>query len=56
MTNSDTSIPNGWKEITLKNAIKIIGGGTPRTNIAEYWNGNIPWLSVAILLVLLVKD
>lgn len=24
----------------------IIGGGTPKTSNPEYWNGNIPWLSV----------
>ena len=24
----------------------IIGGGTPKTTNAEYWNGTIPWLSV----------
>ena len=26
--------------------IKLIGGGTPKTNIEEYWNGDIPWFSV----------
>ncbi|MFV8332113.1 restriction endonuclease subunit S [Flavobacterium sp. GSP14] len=31
---------------TLSNEIKIIGGGTPNTNKGEYWNGNIPWLSI----------
>lgn len=30
----------------LIDAIEIIGGGTPKTSCAEYWNGNIPWLSV----------
>ena len=24
----------------------IIGGGTPKTSKKEYWNGNIPWISV----------
>lgn len=24
----------------------IIGGGTPKTTMSEYWNGKIPWLSV----------
>ncbi len=24
----------------------LIGGGTPKTSNPEYWNGNIPWLSV----------
>lgn len=24
----------------------IIGGGTPETSKPEYWNGDIPWISV----------
>ena len=23
----------------------VVGGGTPKTSIEEYWNGNIPWLT-----------
>ncbi|MDD4219736.1 MAG: restriction endonuclease subunit S [Sphaerochaetaceae bacterium] len=34
------------KETTLSNIIEIIGGGTPKTSVPEYWDGNIPWLSV----------
>ena len=30
----------------LVELMDIIGGGTPRTTKAEYWNGTIPWLSV----------
>ena len=30
----------------LSEIVDIIGGGTPKTNVAEYWDGNIPWLSV----------
>lgn len=30
----------------LSEIMDIIGGGTPKTSIAEYWNGDIPWLSV----------
>lgn len=36
-----------WRECKLSDVIEIIGGGTPKTSVAEYWNGNIPWLSVA---------
>jgi type I restriction enzyme S subunit len=35
-----------WKETTLGEIIEVIGGGTPKTSIDEYWNGDIPWLSV----------
>lgn len=30
----------------LSEIMDIIGGGTPKTNKPEYWNGDIPWLSV----------
>ena len=26
---------------------QIIGGGTPKTEVLEYWNGDIPWLTPA---------
>jgi type I restriction enzyme S subunit len=35
-----------WKEYKLSDITEIIGGGTPKTTIPEYWDGNIPWLSV----------
>jgi type I restriction enzyme S subunit len=35
-----------WSSITLADAIELIGGGTPKTTTPEYWNGDIPWLSV----------
>ena len=35
-----------WNEVKLGDVIQIIGGGTPKTSVPEYWNGEIPWLSV----------
>lgn len=37
---------SNWQEFKLSNIIHILGGGTPKTNVPEYWNGDIPWLSV----------
>ena len=34
-----------WEENSLLEIIQLIGGGTPKTAISEYWNGDIPWLS-----------
>jgi len=31
----------------VANIAEIIGGGTPKTSVSEYWNGNIPWISIA---------
>jgi type I restriction enzyme S subunit len=30
----------------LADVINLIGGGTPKTSVPEYWDGNIPWISV----------
>lgn len=30
----------------LSELMDVIGGGTPKTSKPEYWNGDIPWLSV----------
>ena len=35
----------GWKEDSLLSLIELVGGGTPKTAIAEYWDGDVPWLS-----------
>ncbi|WP_300379449.1 restriction endonuclease subunit S [Clostridium sp.] len=35
-----------YKNYKISQLLEIIGGGTPKTNIKEYWNGDIPWLSV----------
>ena len=32
---------------SLNEILNIIGGGTPKTSVKEYWNGTIPWLSIA---------
>lgn len=39
-------MPNNWKKYKLSEAFDIIGGGTPKTKVEAYWNGDIPWLSV----------
>ena len=34
------------KKRSIAEVCDIISGGTPKTNIPKYWNGNIGWLSV----------
>ncbi|WP_247951249.1 restriction endonuclease subunit S [Streptococcus cristatus] len=34
-----------WEEKKLGEIVDIIGGGTPDTNVKEYWNGEINWFS-----------
>lgn len=35
-----------WKECKLKEIMDLIGGGTPKTSNPDYWDGDIPWISV----------
>lgn len=40
-------IPDSWEWVRVRDIIlETIGGGTPSKADAEYWNGNIPWISV----------
>jgi restriction endonuclease S subunit len=39
-------VPRDWKVCSFTDTIKVIGGGTPKTSITDYWNGSIPWFSV----------
>lgn len=49
-TNSKTISAKEGEQSSIKrrlsDIVNIIGGGTPKTSIAEYWDGEIPWLSV----------
>jgi type I restriction enzyme S subunit len=39
-------IPKGWEDSSLSEVVALIGGGTPKTKVQEYWGGDIPWFSV----------
>ena len=36
----------GWKSEVLSDVIDLVSGGTPSTTNEDFWNGEIPWLSV----------
>lgn len=36
-------IPEDWEVKKLGDIAEIISGGTPKTNVPEYWNGSIKW-------------
>lgn len=38
-------IPAHWKIIALRFLVDFTSGATPETGRAEYWNGEIPWVS-----------
>ncbi|PPK70794.1 type I restriction enzyme S subunit [Methylobacter tundripaludum] len=39
-------VPSGWRNLAFTDTVKVIGGGTPKTSMPEYWDGDIPWFSV----------
>ena len=39
-------IPEGWGVGSFSDTIDILGGGTPRKTVEEYWDGSVPWYSV----------
>ena len=36
-------IPEGWAVKALGDTVEILSGGTPKTSVPEYWDGDIPW-------------
>ncbi|WP_096875603.1 restriction endonuclease subunit S [Methylomonas koyamae] len=40
-------IPQTWETTTLGNVYQVVGGGTPSTEVPDYWDGNIPWVTSA---------
>jgi type I restriction enzyme S subunit len=39
-----TDFPD-WEDGRLADVAQIFGGGTPDSNVPEYWNGDIPWFT-----------
>lgn len=42
----DGQMPEDWEASNFDDAIEVIAGGTPKTEVKEYWDGDIPWISV----------
>ncbi|MHB1685417.1 MAG: restriction endonuclease subunit S [Bacilli bacterium] len=44
---SKNSVPfhHPWKEDLIGNIGSITVGGTPRTSVDKYWNGDVPWMT-----------
>lgn len=34
-----------WDYVTLEDICRVVPGGTPKTEIKEFWNGNVPWIT-----------
>jgi type I restriction enzyme S subunit len=44
-------IPDGWEVERFTTLARVLGGGTPKTSVEEYWSGDIdiPWFAMADL-------
>lgn len=38
-------VPEGWEKKTAFEAMEVLSGGTPKTEVPEYWDGNIPFFT-----------
>ena len=43
--SGEVELPEGWRWGNILEIAKLIGGGTPKTEIGKYWGGDIPWIS-----------
>jgi type I restriction enzyme, S subunit len=46
VTSELGDIPEGWKFRSFASTVEIISGGTPKTSVPAYWDGDIPWFSI----------
>ncbi|MCC6241538.1 MAG: restriction endonuclease subunit S [Gemmatimonadaceae bacterium] len=38
-------IPRGWETGAILKQADLLSGGTPKTDVPAYWNGDVPWVS-----------
>ncbi|HDV2775084.1 TPA: restriction endonuclease subunit S, partial [Escherichia coli] len=41
----DVDSNDEWQEKNVLDIFTLVGGGTPKTSVAEYWTDEIPWIS-----------
>lgn len=51
-----TELPRGWAWGALEDLGRWVGGGTPSKAVAEYWTGDIPWVSPKDMKVERIAD
>ena len=45
--HDDAKLPDGWRMVRLGEIAQVDTGGTPSRDVAEYWDGEIPWMASA---------
>lgn len=44
-TVNGTVMPHGWSETEIGREVDVVGGATPSTKSACYWDGEFPWVT-----------
>jgi type I restriction enzyme S subunit len=42
-TRITNGVPEGWERTTAYAAMEVLSGGTPKTTVPDYWDGDIPF-------------
>lgn len=42
-TRINGGVPAGWEKTTAHTAMDVLSGGTPKTTVPDYWDGEIPF-------------
>lgn len=42
-TRISRGVPDGWQKETAYSAMEVLSGGTPKTTVPDYWDGEIPF-------------
>ena len=42
-TRITNGVPEGWEKTTAFSAMEVLSGGTPKTTVPDYWDGEIPF-------------
>lgn len=42
-THINNGVPEGWEKVTAIAAMDVLSGGTPKTTVPDYWDGEIPF-------------
>lgn len=46
-SGEEGGLPVGWERVRFTQIVSILSGGTPKTDIEQYWNGDVYWFSPA---------
>lgn len=40
-----TDVPDGWRCAAIADVCQVVSGGTPKTGVAAFWDGDIAWIT-----------